>query len=123
MDGTCRYHFADIPNDEEGQNFIKGLKKHFNSGRYKMLVKGQYMNAEAKKDWRKYSYGAPKSMCTHLRVYFHDSPKFQELEREHRREREKRESSPIATARRLQREAEHLWLTLVDEEAKQNDCS
>ena len=102
MDGSCRYHFADIPNDEEGQNFIKGLKKYFNSGRYKMLVKGQYMN---------------------LRVYFHDAPKFQELEREHRREREKRESRPIETARRLQREMEHLWLTLVDEEAKQNDCS
>tara|TARA_R110002167_G_scaffold359175_1_gene575662 strand:- start:421 stop:792 length:372 start_codon:yes stop_codon:yes gene_type:complete len=123
MDGNCRYVFADIPNDDEGRAFIESLKKYQNKGRYKMLVKGQYMNEEAKKDWRKYSYGAPKSMCTHLRVYFHDAPKFQELEREHRREREKRERSPIATARRLQREAEHLWLTLVDEEAKQNDCS
>lgn len=123
MDGNCRYVFADIPNDDEGKAFIKGLKKYFNKGRYKMLVKGQYMNAEAKKNWRKHSYGQPKHLSTHLRVYFHDAPKFQELEREHRREREKRESSPIATARRLQREAEHLWLTLVDEEAKQNDCS
>ena len=123
MDATCRYHFADIPNNDEGKAFIESLKKYQNRGRYKMLVKGQYMNEEAKKDWRKYSYGAPKNMCTHLRIYFHDAPKFQELEREHRREREKRESRPIETARRLQREMEKLWLTLVDDEAKQNDCS
>ena len=99
MDDNARYVFADIPNDDEGRAFIEGLKKYFNKGRYKMLVKGQYMNDEARKSWQKYSYGAPKSMCTHLRVYFHDAPKFQELEREHRREREKRESRPIETAR------------------------
>jgi len=116
MDDNARYVFADIPNDDEGRAFIEGLKKYFNKGRYKMLVKGQYMNAEAKKDWRKYSYGAPKSMCTHLRVYVDDSPKVRERRYELRQEQYKRENTLLARAERLEREAQLLCFKLKSEE-------
>ena len=117
MDDNARYVFADIPNDDAGKAFIESLKKYFNKGRYKMLVKGQYMNDEARKSWRKYSYGAPKSMCTHLRVYFHDAPRVRERQRELRREQYKRENTLLARAERLEREAQLLCFSL------KNDCT
>ena len=64
-----RYQFAKIPNNEEGLEFVKQLKTYLNKDRYKIDVKGQYMNDEAKANWRKYVRGQPISLSTHLRVY------------------------------------------------------
>lgn len=117
MDDNARYVFADIPNDDEGRAFIEGLKKYFNKGRYKMLVKGQYMNDEARKSWRKYSYGAPKKLCTHLRVYVDDAPRVRKRVYELRQEKYKRENTLLARAERLEREAQLLCFSL------KNDCT
>lgn len=118
MDDNARYVFADIPNDDEGRAFIEGLKKYFNKGRYKMRVRGQYMNAEAKakKYWRIYTHGAPKELCTHLRVYVDDSPKVRERRYELRQEKYKRENTLLARAERLEREAQLLCFKLKSEE-------
>jgi len=67
-----RYQFAEIPNDEEGLAFVEQLKTYLNKDRYKIDVKGQYMNDEAKANWRKYVYGQPISLSTHLRVYVNE---------------------------------------------------
>ena len=67
-----RYQFAEIPNDEEGLAFVEQLKTYLNKDRYKIDVKGQYMNDEAKANWRKYERGQPISLSTHLRVYINE---------------------------------------------------
>ena len=67
-----RYQFAEIPNDEEGLAFVKQLKTYLNKDRYKIVVKGQHMNDEAKANWRKYVRGQPISLSTHLRVYVNE---------------------------------------------------
>ena len=35
-----RYQFCEIPNDEEGQQLVKLMKKYLNKHRYKMLGNG-----------------------------------------------------------------------------------
>ena len=67
-----RYQFAEIPNDEEGLAFVEQLKTYLNKDRYKIDVKGQYKNDEAKANWRKYVYGQPISLSTHLSVYINE---------------------------------------------------
>jgi hypothetical protein len=117
MDDNARYVFADIPNDDEGRAFIESLKKYFNKGRYKMRVRGQYMNDEARKSWRKYTHGAPKELCTHLRVYVDDAPRVRKRVYELRQEKYKRENTLLARAERLEREAQLLCFSL------KNDCT
>ena len=67
----CNYVFSEIPNDEEGNAFIKNMKQYLNKESYKIRVKGQYLKDEVKQadGWRPYTYGQPinKSKC--LRVY------------------------------------------------------
>ena len=67
----CNYVFSEIPNDEEGNAFIKNMKQYLNKESYKIRVKGQYLKDEVKEadGWRPYTYGQPinKSKC--LRVY------------------------------------------------------
>jgi len=59
--------FSDIPNNDEGWDFVKKLKKYLNRDTYKTRVRGQYLIEG--ENWRRYSYGQPidKSKC--LRVY------------------------------------------------------
>jgi len=63
--------FSEIPNTDEGWEFVSLLKKYLNNVSYKLRVRGQYLNDETKKNegWRRYTYGQPieKSRC--LRVY------------------------------------------------------
>ena len=59
--------FSDIPNNDEGWDFVNKLKKYLNRDSYKTRVRGQYLiDGE---NWKRYSYGQPieKSKC--LRVY------------------------------------------------------
>ena len=63
--------FSEIPNTDDGWEFVSLLKKYLNNVSYKIRVRGQYLDDETKKTegWQKYSYGQPieKSKC--LRVY------------------------------------------------------
>ena len=63
--------FSEIPNTDEGWEFVSLLKKYLNNVSYKIRVRGQYLDDETKKTegWQRYSYGQPieKSKC--LRVY------------------------------------------------------
>jgi len=63
--------FSEIPNTDEGWEFVDKLKRYLNKESYKVRVRGQYLNDETKKTegWRRYTYGQPieKSKC--LRVY------------------------------------------------------
>ena len=68
-----RYQFAEIPNNEKGRAFVKQLKTYLNKDRYNIVVKGQYMNDEAKANWRKYERGQPIALSTHLRVYVNEN--------------------------------------------------
>ena len=67
----CNYVFSEIPNDEEGNAFVRNMKQYLNKESYKIRVKGQYLKDEVKEadGWRPYNYGQPinKSKC--LRVY------------------------------------------------------
>jgi hypothetical protein len=75
MNENALYLFADIPNDEEGQAFIRSLRKYRNP-RYKMRVRGQGLNAEGHAlGWRKFTYGAPLKYSARLRVYMEDTQK------------------------------------------------
>jgi len=63
--------FSEIPNTDDGWEFVSKLKHYLNKESYKIRVRGQYLNDETKKNegWQRYSWGQPieKSKC--LRVY------------------------------------------------------
>ena len=63
--------FSEIPNTNDGWEFVGKLKRYLNKESYKIRVRGQYLDDETKKTegWQRYSYGQPieKSKC--LRVY------------------------------------------------------
>ena len=63
--------FSEIPNTDDGWEFVSLLKKYLNNVSYKIRVRGQYLDDETKKTegWQRYSRGQPieKSKC--LRVY------------------------------------------------------
>jgi len=66
-----RYVFSHIPNDDEGQEFVKTLKKYLNKESYSVRVRGQYLKDEIKANggWRKFHYGQPISHSKFMRVY------------------------------------------------------
>ncbi len=68
-----RYQFCEIPNTEEGKEFVKLLKKYLNKHVYTIKVKGQYLDKVKYPDtyWSK---GAPIDACTHIRVYIDETP-------------------------------------------------
>lgn len=68
-----RYQFCEIPNDEEGKQFVKLLRKYLNRHVYNIKVKGQYLDKIKYPDtyWDK---GAPIDACTHIRVYIDEKP-------------------------------------------------
>jgi len=63
--------FSEIPNTDDGWEFVDKLKRYLNKESYKIRVRGQYLDDETKKTegWQRYSFGQPieKSKC--LRVY------------------------------------------------------
>ena len=63
--------FSEIPNTDDGWEFVDKLKRYLNKESYKIRVRGQYLDDETKKTegWQRYSWGQPieKSKC--LRVY------------------------------------------------------
>jgi len=65
------YVFSEIPNDDEGREFVQKMKGYLNKGSYKLRVKGQYLDEETKKTegWKVHQYGQPISKSKCLRVY------------------------------------------------------
>jgi len=64
-----KYVFKEIPNNAEGKLLVELMRKYLNRDTYGLRVRGQYMNAEARKNWRRYEMGQPIGLSTHLRVY------------------------------------------------------
>ena len=70
---NSRYQFCEIPNDAEGRELVRLMKKYLNNHRYKIRIKGQYLDKVKYPDtyWDR---GAPIDACTHIRVYIDERP-------------------------------------------------
>ena len=68
-----RYQFCEIPNDEDGKQFVKLMRKYLNRSVYNIRVMGQYLDKVKYPDTY-WSNGAPIDACTHLRVYIDEKP-------------------------------------------------
>ncbi len=67
-----RYHFSEIPNDYEGRDLVKQLKRYLNTDRYSMRVRGQHLDnskLEEHESWRNYTRGQPLNKSKCFRVY------------------------------------------------------
>jgi hypothetical protein len=73
MKAVPRQHFEEIPNNAEGWELIRLMKKHLGK-RYTLRVRGQHLKPElgANGGWRKYTYGQGIGQSTHLRVYIEE---------------------------------------------------
>jgi len=61
-----RYHFSDIPNNDEGRELVRLMRKYLNP-KYKMTAKGQYLKDG--ENWRSHSYGQPLALSKCIRLY------------------------------------------------------
>ncbi|MDA7745193.1 hypothetical protein N8908_01565 [bacterium] len=66
-----RYAFTEIPNNEEGRELVRLMRKYLNRDTYAMRVKGQYLKEELKGgyEWHKNTHGQPVQDSKCLRVY------------------------------------------------------
>jgi len=62
------YTFSEVPQDEEGKEFVKKCRKYLNKESYNIRVKGQHLKKELYGQGRAY-HGANMGDCTHMRVY------------------------------------------------------
>ena len=69
-----RYVYSNIPNDEEGREFVRLLRKYLNNDRHYMRVRGQYLKDDLRAAglWRKYEREVPMDCAKCLRVYTYD---------------------------------------------------
>tara|TARA_R100000935_G_C2832389_1_gene165913 strand:+ start:1929 stop:2255 length:327 start_codon:yes stop_codon:yes gene_type:complete len=66
------YMFSDVPNNAEGKELVRLMKKYLNKDRYKMRTRGQYLIDSEKSNWRYYSHGQPMNKSKCIRVYIED---------------------------------------------------
>ena len=64
----CAYVFCEVPQDEEGKEFIKNCKKYLNKESYAIRVKGQHLKKDLYGQGRA-SWGANMEDSSHMRVY------------------------------------------------------
>ena len=62
------YTFCEVPQDEEGKEFIKNCKKYLNRESYTIRVRGQHLKKELHGQGRAY-HGANMEDSSHMRVY------------------------------------------------------
>ena len=62
------YVFSEVPQDEEGKEFIKNCKKYLNKESYTIRVRGQHLKKDLYGQGRAY-HGANMEDSTHMRVY------------------------------------------------------
>lgn len=61
------YVFSKIPNNDEGKELVRLMRKYFNRDTYELRVRGQYLNDG--EDWKPYVSGQPISKSKCLRIY------------------------------------------------------
>ena len=64
----CAYTFSEVPQDEEGKEFIKNCKKYLNKESYAIRVRGQHLKKDLYGQGRAY-HGANMEDSSHMRVY------------------------------------------------------
>ena len=62
------YTFSEVPQDEEGKEFVKNCRKYLNKESYAIRVKGQHLKKELYGQGRAY-HGANMEDSSHMRVY------------------------------------------------------
>ena len=62
------YTFCEVPQDEEGKEFVKNCKKYLNKESYAIRVKGQHLKKGLYGQGRAY-HGANMEDSSHMRVY------------------------------------------------------
>ena len=62
------YTFCEVPQDEEGKEFVKNCKKYLNKESYAIRVKGQHLKKDLYGQGRA-SWGANMEDSSHMRVY------------------------------------------------------
>ena len=62
------FTFSEVPQDEEGKEFIKNCKKYLNKESYTIRVRGQHLKKELHGQGRAY-WGANMEDSSHMRVY------------------------------------------------------
>ena len=70
-----KYVMSEIPNNPEGLEEIRIIKKYLNRDRYRLVVRGQHLKAG--RNWRHFTYSQPIPDSTHLRVYLYDRKKWE----------------------------------------------
>jgi hypothetical protein len=70
--GGGEYQLMGIPNDEEGLNFIKSLRKYLNKDRYKVVKYGR--------QWGTYLNSADKDKTDSFVIYIKEKPKLKKFE-------------------------------------------
>ena len=90
-----RYAFKDIPNNDEGRELIRLMKKYLNRETYSVRVRGQYLKEELKVGdyWNYHTHGQKTQDSKCLRVYL-DS-KIEKEADQSRYKAERRESDLI----------------------------
>ena len=66
------YMFSEIPNNKEGKELVRLMKKYLNKDRYKMRSRGQYLIDSEKANWKHYSHGQPMDKSKCIRIYIDD---------------------------------------------------
>jgi len=67
------YMFSEIPNNKEGKELVRLMKKYLNKDRYKMRSRGQYLIDSEKANWKHYSHGQPMDKSKCIRIYIDDT--------------------------------------------------
>lgn len=62
------YTFSEVPQDEEGKEFVRNCRKYLNKDSYNIRVKGQHLKKELYGQGKAY-HGANMEDSTHMRVY------------------------------------------------------
>ena len=68
---TFNYVFSKIPNDDEGRELVRLMRKHLNRDRFKLEVYGQNVKDELKRTGVTY-WGQKASESKNLRIYIRD---------------------------------------------------
>ena len=72
MKTPALYQFSEIPNNEEGRELLRLMRKYLNKDRYKLRARGQHLKQGL--DWRKHQFGQGLKDSSHIRVYINERP-------------------------------------------------
>ena len=64
------YVFSEIPNDSEGKELVRLMRKYLNRDMYKLILKGQHLKDGL--NWRYHTFGSSIENSKCLRVYINE---------------------------------------------------